>query len=662
MKFLKTIFITVLSVSALSAEHYVELVPGFNRMKSNAMVRKISHPTLAALDYAAYTANPVLFEIQKFKPQKPAEIPNVSSITFNGLLKNTVSTLDSTPLTDEEKLLALAWRPMTKRIFEFTKTGEFSSITSGINGYKWSDPSIAAPYQEITTAFFHTQDTQKQLWVKIEFSPWVTFIKDLTDSDNDGIKEIYGQLPLDNISSSTIDSIYTWVKNQYAGTILNHEQIIDWITDLASYWYPAKNTDILEEDTVWPNERTEKQVKKTMRGKSVSNPVAIVRGRPFGKPVYNVYVIDNAQKPVTETGTVPQQVLPVEKRTDTTSSIFIRKNDSIFTAELASHTSYKHWEDELSTLLTSEREFLKRLPPEQMGYPGKNGWLFFRKDLEYSTGGDLSSQLYDKNPLPHLIDLNRFLHSQNVSFLFVAVPNKTEVYHEQLPFETSVDSDAIINPYSRKILKDLQDSGVEVIDLLPAFLNAKSEDGISSEPVYQKQDTHWSSRGLRIAAEMIAERIKSYSWYAEAVSGKNEYQSKDTTVLRQGDLVERLDEALKINYPPAELTAHQIRNADGTLFKSSKDAPVILMGDSFTGVYESTDCKAAGVGANIAYKTGLPLDIITSWGGGPLVRERLIRQRKASLGSKRLVVYMMVARDLYNYDQNWAPLQSYEEK
>lgn len=60
-------------------------------------------------------------------------------------------------------------------------------------------------------------------------------------------------------------------------------------------------------------------------------------------------------------------------------------------------------------------------------------------------------------------------------------------------------------------------------------------------------------------------------------------------------------------------------------------APVMLIGDSFTGVFESVDCKSAGVGASIAKETGLPLDIITSWGGGPLVRKKAMRVREKDL-------------------------------
>ncbi|GAF94827.1 unnamed protein product, partial [marine sediment metagenome] len=51
------------------------------------------------------------------------------------------------------------------------------------------------------------------------------------------------------------------------------------------------------------------------------------------------------------------------------------------------------------------------------------------------------------------------------------------------------------------------------------------------------------------------------------------------------------------------------------------------------------------------------VDIITSWGGGPLVRNKMIRARKDDMHVKRLVVYLMAARDLYNYSLGWEKLK-----
>ena len=158
---------------------------------------------------------------------------------------------------------------------------------------------------------------------------------------------------------------------------------------------------------------------------------------------------------------------------------------------------------------------------------------------------------------------------------------------------------------------------------------------------------------MQIAANLIADRIKKYSWY-DSYKEKTEYVLNDTSFKRLGDIVDRLPESRQIQYQPIELKAVHVKTSDGIPYKSlNSSAPLMLIGDSFTGVYESVDCKSAGVGAHIAAKTGMPVDIITSWGGGPLVRKKAMKARHKELGNKRLVIYMMSARDLYNYSQNW---------
>jgi alginate O-acetyltransferase complex protein AlgJ len=348
------------------------------------------------------------------------------------------------------------------------------------------------------------------------------------------------------------------------------------------------------------------------------------------------------------------------KEMDTTVSENYKQNNERFAAEAEKHGGYEKWAAEQSSFLDAQKAFLAGLPEEQMGFEGKDDFVFFRKSLEYSTGGDLAEQADDKNAIPHLKDMKSYLNSKDVNMLFVVVPVKSEVYYEKLPVDGAPsDKTTIVNPYSRKILADIQDAGIEVIDLLPAFLAAKAEDGEHDEPVYQKQDTHWTNRGLQIAAEKIAERVKQYAWYDDALSaGKVEFTTVDTTFSRQGDIVDKLPQEAQAKYPAVTLKAEQVKTPEGELNKGSKAGQVMLIGDSFTGVFEHVDCKGAGVGSHIASKTDLPVDIITSWGGGPLVRKKMMRARSKLMDGKRLVVYMMVARDLYDYQMGWQPLQT----
>jgi alginate O-acetyltransferase complex protein AlgJ len=69
------------------------------------------------------------------------------------------------------------------------------------------------------------------------------------------------------------------------------------------------------------------------------------------------------------------------------------------------------------------------------------------------------------------------------------------------------------------------------------------------------------------------------------------------------------------------------------------------------------DAEHAGVSAHVAREIGYPLDLVMSYGGGPNVRQKLLRRGWDSLAEKRIVIWMMTARDLYDYWEDWEPLR-----
>ena len=134
------------------------------------------------------------------------------------------------------------------------------------------------------------------------------------------------------------------------------------------------------------------------------------------------------------------------------------------------------------------------------------------------------------------------------------------------------------------------------------------------------------------------------------------YSTLEVPFTRYGDLHSRLREAEKKRFKPEALTGLRVLNADGAPYEDDAGSPIVLLGDSFTGVYQLTDCEHAGVSAHLARALGYPVDLVMSYGGGPNVRHKLMRRGTEELKTKRLVVWMMTARDLYNYWEDWEPL------
>lgn len=655
----KLLLLCILLFSSIPASvPYQELVPKFKGLHSNVMVRKIDTPTLANLDFSAYDRNPVLVDrFDKIKLPKNRVGVKIDTLSFGNAVLEIKNSLQETPLTEQELQSPLAWKPLIKKLWTVVKEDDFQTLSSKVSSFKWSNPEIFQPFQQISTLYLHQTSNSTEFWVKIDFSPWVNFLENVSDEDQDGFLEIYGKLNPDSLNNDSLPIIIDWIREHYCKKILSYQEILDWITDLASYWYPTRNTDILDLsiENRWPFKTTPRHIRKELKGLIIDNPLAVIEGKPFSpkKPIYNVFITDQKQN---TDAVVSEEItsLAAKKLLDTTVSQNFEDNQKHFEEELNEYGSYEAWDTECSSFKSKLKEILDTLPESQMGIEGKDGWLFFVKSLQYILGGDITRQAPEKNPLPHLLSFKKYLDSLDINLLFVTVPNKEEVYFEKLlPDSEVISRNQYINPFSRKFLHDLQNAGIEVIDLLPHFLKAKSEDSSFAETVYQKQDTHWSYRGLQIAADLIADRIKKYSWY-DSYKEKTEYVLNDTSFKRLGDIVDRLPESRQIHYQPVELKAIQVKTSDGVPYKSlNSSAPLMLIGDSFTGVYESVDCKSAGVGAHIAANTGMPVDIITSWGGGPLVRKKAMKARQNELGNKRLVIYMMSARDLYNYSQNW---------
>ena len=645
--------------SSAVADPYQNLIPKYNRTKSLVMARSIDIPTRANLDYAAYNANPIRYDPEKQKPKKPAHPVAIADMIFKGAVKKIVARVEETPLSQEEIRAPLAWTPLMNLLWTKQKADGLKRIGATIIGEKWNDPEIFKPYQEIEALYLHRSGDNVECWVRIEFMPWVTFLQGIDDADRDGFKEVYGLLNTDGIDTAQLKASVDWIRKEYCTKLLSREEIIDWANVLASYWYPTLNTDIVDLGgaKTWPIAETERKVRKSLKKQIFENPLAIIRGEPYHKVLYNVFVVHGLPEKEKEISVSLAVANLKEKKLDTAISANFKENDERFALELKPFGDYPAWLRSVAPLQEEFRKVLSALPKDQMGIVGRDGWLFFRKSVDYILAPDLSQQPLEKNPLPHLREFKSFLDGKNINFLFVAVPCKEELYPEKLGITTTDATRAIVAPNGRKILADLQKNGIEVIDLLPRFLEAKAEDALSTGTVYQKQDTHWTNRGLQIAANLIADRIKQYAWYSAYENQRKSYTGFDTTFLRQGDIVERIPEAVRIDYAVDTLDARQILTPEGKKYKSDPAGPIMLIGDSFTGVFELIDCKSAGIGANIAQKTGLPVDILTGWGGGPMIMNKMIRIKKNTLGVKRLVIFMMTSRDLYDYSLGWEKLK-----
>jgi hypothetical protein len=625
---------------------------GYERTRSKVWVREVERPTRAALDYAAYHANFMIADLEPESPL-PADLEPDTSQPFEGKLEVASLTGDigSTPLTPEERRQPLAFAPLSEwlQVRKVEGAAVLAEVGSVVREEKWGltlPPGLSG--QQLSELFVHAPASGSvELWAKVEFQPWFSPFRGSADQDADGYPEIYGRLA-PGVASAALATV---IRDDYAGRVLTPSEVKAWANQLSSYWYPSFNTDLMPAGERWPDEHTEPNIAQELGGKVFERPAIVLRGKPQGEPTYNVFLIRGAGA----SGNPESPSGPALTLAKTKPSPHPDPVREALEAELEQlgHGDYAEWHARLAPLHQALRKRLQRLPRQVKAVAGSDGYLFYQNSLKYVVGGDLEKQRKGKNPLPIIVEFKRQLEQRGVDFLFVPVPTKLEVYPEKLEPAVSKPSEAIVNPYLRKFLLALCKQGVEVVDLLPAFLSGKAKDG---EPLYQHQDTHWTDRGLRLAADLLSARIREYPWYPELARQRRAFGLRETSFTRFGDLHSRLPEAEQKKYTPETLVAHQVLRGDEQPYDDDPDSPIVLLGDSFTAVYQLMDAEHAGVSAHLARGIGYPLDLVMSYGGGPNVRQKLLRQGWESLSGKRLVIWMMTARDLYDYWEDWEPL------
>lgn len=264
----------------------------YDRLTSRVLVRRVLRPTLANLDFAAHDSNVMTYDPKAEKPKPPETAPRLSDLHFDNALvpKTLADRLADTPLTPAEQANPMAWLPLREYLltWDFDAGGVLANAADNINDETWNDDEIPVEYQVISRVYLHREkDGQYTLWARIEFKHWVKFLKGVDDEDKDGFAEIYGQIDPQYFNEKLAHQIL----QGYLNEVLSPAKIKDWAFALGMFWYPAYNTETLKNVKSWPDEKTEAQVKKSLNGKVFHHPDIVIRGKPLGKFIYNVFLI-----------------------------------------------------------------------------------------------------------------------------------------------------------------------------------------------------------------------------------------------------------------------------------------------------------------------------------------------------------------------------------
>jgi hypothetical protein len=346
------------------------------------------------------------------------------------------------------------------------------------------------------------------------------------------------------------------------------------------------------------------------------------------------------------------------------------------------------------------RPVAQRLLYETFGDPGplvirgRDGWVFYRPDVEYLAEGATavsaeSSKVQDSRQkvLQAILTFRDQLKERGIDLVMVPMPNKSSVYPEKL-----IGSQAVTSP-TRQLIADLRAQGVATADLFARFEKTRAEDPPSDEALYWLHDTHWTPAGAELAADEVARVVRSTGWVPQT---PHPFKTRTLTMRRYGDILAmmQLGDLRSGRYYP-ESVCHQVLDETyGPLMPSRSDRPgtyrhpshaanILVLGDSFSRIYQATEPKAmgeiidpdplppnsnvagrsdnpyaplpgsAGFISHLALDLQTPIDYIVSNGGASTDVRRKLSVYPEILAGKRLVIWEFAERDVLLTSGGW---------
>lgn len=312
---------------------------------------------------------------------------------------------------------------------------------------------------------------------------------------------------------------------------------------------------------------------------------------------------------------------------------------------------------------------------------GRNGWLFYKQGMDYllrPSVQDRRSVVVDPedtpirdNILDSIVAFKNELSKREIELMIMIVPGKASIYPDILSKRVSPDKVGMTG-HSLMLMEELNKRGIETVDLFSALAEARKQDDVCGDSLYLSQDTHWKTRGVQVVAKTVAKQIQTKSWSAD-LGEPAEFVVDTVTIERDGDIrimADLPDFKLPFITTPfikektSCLQVYQIRRDEDSTITSKnlfrddyRRSKILILGDSFSRIYQSDEPRSAGWISHLAYQLSLPVcSIVSDGGASTLVREKLQR-KKGVLKGKKLVIWEFVERDLRYGAEGWKDIK-----
>jgi hypothetical protein len=150
-------------------------------------------------------------------------------------------------------------------------------------------------------------------------------------------------------------------------------------------------------------------------------------------------------------------------------------------------------------------------------YCGRDGWLFYRKDIDSLTGrGFLDPEILARratggselkappqpDPLKAIVDFRDQLARRGIALIVMPAPVKPSIHPEKHSVRyAGQHTGAVQNPSFPTFIERLAREKIACFDAAPLLVAAKA----GGAPQYLKTDTHWTPAGMELAAKALAD-------------------------------------------------------------------------------------------------------------------------------------------------------------
>ncbi len=603
--------------------------------RNDLLVRSVNTPTAAALDWAAYHANPLLVE----PPPKPGHFdgqtvrPGLEDLDFPGIEPGSYT--DTKP---EDIGVPLVWSSVSAMLMTADRNAAATLVDVGYHAARerWGTRRRT---QHLATLYVNPASTE-HAWVEIRFQRGFETGEGITDNDGDGSPEVYGRT-----KAGAIEPVAALLR-EYIEKRLEPREVELRVNEIATALYDNHYVFARDVGSFEPTRDLGPEIMKALGALAGKKPVGIIE-RPektdTGHPTPGRFLLllysGSEGAPTTQTRRVSHSDLLAGPSAAWTP--LVDRAEPVSPTRVANPgDGLAGFRSVLEAALTSEEGNARVIR-------GRDNTLFLRRSLEYLAAKQLDDQPMDPGAM--IVAFANQLKARHVDFVFVPIPVKATVYPDWLG---DVPADLTVNAAGQELFERVRAQGVRVLDLTPAFKAAR----VSSpeQPLYLRTDTHWTPRGAEIAAEWVAKQLVEAGLES---SGGSEFAMREEEVTLLGNLTRMLAEDEREDFEPEKVKVAQVLSEGGTPLSDRVDeAPVVLLGDSYLTIYQREQCGSGGFAAHVARVLRQPVDLIAAQGGGPQTRMDLARRGADYLQRKKVVVLAMSERDLYNAFGGWKPV------